>query len=66
MRVTVTVDEQGRLILPPEVAQQLQVWQHLVIDLLLEGGPFTRFVGTLPPLEEDSATYYRRERGHKE
>ncbi|MPY67986.1 hypothetical protein F8S09_15095 [Deinococcus sp. SDU3-2] len=65
-RVTATVDEQGRLTLPEEIAQLLQAGQQLVIDLPLEENPFTRFIGTLPPLDVDSVAYYRQERGHEE
>ncbi|WP_255520328.1 hypothetical protein [Deinococcus sp. DB0503] len=28
--------------------------------------PFLQFIGSLPPLEEDSRTYYRREQGHED
>ncbi|WP_102128445.1 AbrB/MazE/SpoVT family DNA-binding domain-containing protein [Deinococcus planocerae] len=76
-KVAVTVDAQGRLTLPPEAQARLALkpGQTVVIDVDLpveetpvgEGeNPFLRFIGSLPPLAEDSRTYYRRERGHED
>ncbi|WP_345454700.1 type II toxin-antitoxin system MazE family antitoxin [Deinococcus aluminii] len=71
-RITATVDEQGRLTLPEEVARQLRTGQTVTIDLEVppvpsgDDNPFLAFIGLLPPLEVDSATYYRQERGHEE
>lgn len=69
-RITATVDEQGRLMLPPDLARQLRPGQTVVIALDLPDQearrPFAAFIGVLPPLDVDSATYYRRERGHEE
>ncbi len=69
MKVSAAVDEQGRLILPPEIARHLQAGQTVVLQLdvtTLEDNPFTAFIGLLPPLEVDSLTHYQRERGHEE
>lgn len=68
-KITATVDEQGRLTLPAEVARQLRAGQNVVIELDVQApspNPFLQFIGSLPPLEEDSRTYYRRERGHED
>ncbi|WP_027460737.1 antitoxin Xre/MbcA/ParS toxin-binding domain-containing protein [Deinococcus murrayi] len=70
-RITATVDEQGRLTLPQDLARQLRAGQTIVIDLDLPPPatapkPFAAFIGLLPPLDVDSATYYRRERGHED
>ncbi|WP_156372715.1 hypothetical protein [Deinococcus sp. Leaf326] len=71
-RVTATVDDQGRLMLPEAFARTLQAGQQLTIEVdpppldLDAAHPLYAFIGTLPRLESDSRTHYRRERGHEE
>ena len=76
-RITATVDKEGRLLLPEKLRARLldQHAEELIIEVPdhldaaqteeLEN-PFLPFIGVWPPLDTDSRTYYRRERGHED
>ena len=77
IRITATIDEEGRLLLPEEVSRHLALTPGQQVSIYLQepvavpnldasDNPFLAFVGSLPPLDVDSRTYYRRERGHEE
>lgn len=61
--------ENGKVVLTPEQAAELGLREGEVLPVTIapheaetEGNPFTRWIGTLPPLPdgEESARFYRR------
>lgn len=61
------VDEDHRLVLPPEVAQHYQPGQEIEVSLISTAdNPFLKAIGSLPPLPGGNLQYMRDLKGHSE
>lgn len=65
--IKATVDQEGRLVLPAEIARHYTAGQELEITLPAEPeNPFLSAIGILPKLPEDNLTFIRNLREHGE
>ncbi|AXH00977.1 hypothetical protein DVJ83_17925 (plasmid) [Deinococcus wulumuqiensis] len=73
-QLTVRVDDEHRLVLPEDLAQQLRSGEEITIQvhtpdpepLARQENPFLQVMGTLPPLPGGAVEFVRDLRGHDE